>query len=80
MKRSGSALLATLALGVGFMMVSLGGQQPQAGAVYTAAQAQAGQAAYTQQCAGCHLADFRGSGDAPAVRGPTSAANGAQRR
>ena len=53
-------------------MASVGGQQAQpvtAGA-YTAAQAQAGQAAYAQQCAGCHLADFRGSGDAPGLVGP----------
>ena len=53
-------------------MASVGGQQaqPVAADVYTAAQAQAGQAAYARQCAGCHLADFRGSGDAPAVAGP----------
>src|SRR5262249_2400153 len=41
---------------------------------YTAAQAQSGQAAYRQNCAGCHLPDFRGSGDAPAVAGPDFAA------
>jgi PQQ-dependent dehydrogenase (methanol/ethanol family) len=54
------------------MTIGAGGQntQPAAAAVYTAAQAQAGQTAYTQNCAGCHGADFRGSGDAPAVAGP----------
>ena len=40
-----------------------------AGSVFTAAQAQAGEAAYAQQCAGCHGADFRGGGDAPPVAG-----------
>jgi alcohol dehydrogenase (cytochrome c) len=53
-------------------IVAIGGEQPQPGATgaFTAAQADAGGAAYAQQCAGCHLADFRGSGDAPAVAGP----------
>jgi alcohol dehydrogenase (cytochrome c) len=56
-------------------IAALGGQQPPTGAgVYTAAQADAGRAAYAQQCAGCHGADFRGSGDAPAVAGPDFAA------
>jgi alcohol dehydrogenase (cytochrome c) len=51
---------------------SAGGQQtpPVAGGVYSAAQAQAGQTAYRQNCAGCHGPDFRGSGDAPPVAGP----------
>ncbi len=44
-----------------------------AAGVYTAAQAQAGQRAYAQQCAGCHGQDFRGSADAPALEAPTSA-------
>jgi alcohol dehydrogenase (cytochrome c) len=47
----------------------LGGQAQPAPGVYIAAQAQAGQAAYAQQCAGCHGNDFRGSGDAPALVG-----------
>src|SRR6266850_2107556 len=57
---------------VGTTIGLVGGQetQPIAAGVYTAAQAQAGQTAYRQNCAGCHLADFRGSGDAPAVAGP----------
>jgi alcohol dehydrogenase (cytochrome c) len=66
-----ASLLVTSALFVGFTIASLGGQQaqPAAAGVYTAAQAQAGMAAYAQQCAGCHLADYTGSGDAPAVAG-----------
>ena len=72
MKRLAASLLLVTAIFVGSTITQLGGQQPQtgAGAVYTAAQAQAGQAAYAQQCAGCHGTDFRGSGDAPAVVGP----------
>jgi alcohol dehydrogenase (cytochrome c) len=53
---------------VAMTMASVGGQ-PAAGA-FTLAQAQAGRAAYEQQCAGCHLPDLRGSGDAPALTGP----------
>src|SRR5712675_929461 len=40
-------------------------------AQYTAAQAQAGRTLYNQTCAGCHGADFEGSGDAPALAGGT---------
>src|SRR5687767_1776173 len=72
MKRSGPSLLLGSAIFTGFAIASVVGQQAQApagGGAYTAAQAQAGEAAYAQQCAGCHLADFRGSGDAPPVAG-----------
>ena len=71
MKRSGLLLLLASAAFVAVTMASVGGQQAQRAAadVYTAAQAQAGEAAYGRLCAGCHLADFRGSGDAPAVVG-----------
>ncbi|MGD1098275.1 MAG: PQQ-binding-like beta-propeller repeat protein [Bryobacteraceae bacterium] len=44
-------------------------QQPAG--IFTAAQAQAGRALYTQSCSGCHGADFQGSGDAPALTGGT---------
>ena len=72
MKRGRRLLLVGSAVFVGMTMASVGGQQaqPPAGGAFTAAQAQAGQAAYAQQCAGCHSADFRGSGDAPALAGP----------
>jgi alcohol dehydrogenase (cytochrome c) len=72
MKRGRRLLLVGLAAFVDTTMASVGGQQarPPAGGAYTAAQAQAGQAAYARQCAGCHSADLRGSGDAPAVAGP----------
>lgn len=37
---------------------------------YAAAQADAGQAVYTDSCAGCHRADFQGSFEAPQLAGP----------
>jgi alcohol dehydrogenase (cytochrome c) len=71
MKRGGISLLLASAVFAG-TLTTIGGQQsqPVAAGVYTNAQAQAGASAYAQQCAGCHSADFRGSGDAPAVVGP----------
>jgi alcohol dehydrogenase (cytochrome c) len=44
------------------------GQQPAA-AIYTAAQADAGRAAYEANCASCHLPDMAGRNEAPALRG-----------
>src|SRR5688572_20463903 len=71
MKRFEAPLLVVAAIFIGFTITSVGGQQaqPAAGGVFTAAQVQAGQAAYAQQCAGCHGQDFRGSADAPSVQG-----------
>ena len=37
--------------------------------VYNAAQAQRGQAGYSQACAACHLADLSGSDQAPSLAG-----------
>jgi PQQ-dependent dehydrogenase (methanol/ethanol family) len=72
MRHGWPSLLFGAAAFAGMTMASVGGQQaqPVAAGAYTAAQAQAGQSAYARQCAGCHSADFRGSGDAPAVAGP----------
>ena len=73
MKRGGPSLLVGSAVlaGVAIVSASEASRLSRAAAgAYTAAQSQAGQAAYAQQCAGCHSADFRGSGDAPAVVGP----------
>ena len=69
MKRFGASVLVVAAIFIGFTIASVGGQQapPAASSVFTAAQAQAGEAAYAQQCAACHGADFRGGGDAPPV-------------
>jgi len=65
-----ASILITSAVFVGFTMAATSGQQaqPAGGGAFTAAQAQEGQAAYAQQCAGCHGEDFRGSGDAPAMQ------------
>lgn len=52
--------------------ISLSGQAPQraaAPAVFTAAQATAGQAAYQTNCASCHLADLAGQNEAPQLAG-----------
>jgi alcohol dehydrogenase (cytochrome c) len=46
----------------------LAGQQAPAGQ-YTAAQAAAGRTVYQAQCASCHLADLKGSGDAAPLAG-----------
>jgi alcohol dehydrogenase (cytochrome c) len=71
MNRARTTLLVGSAVFIAFAIASVGGQQaqPAADGVFTAAQAQAGQAAYAQQCAGCHGQDFRGSADAPSVQG-----------
>src|SRR5215217_709560 len=69
MKRLGVSLLFVAAIFIAFTMTGVVGQQ--AAGAYTAAQAQAGQTGYAVQCAGCHGADFEGSGDAPALSGGT---------
>jgi alcohol dehydrogenase (cytochrome c) len=43
-------------------------QKPRA--VYTAAQARAGRAAYDTACFACHLADLRGANESPQLAGP----------
>ena len=70
MKRFAAPLLTVAVILIGFTITPVGQQaQPAGGGVFTAAQAQAGQAAYAQQCAGCHGQDFRGSADAPSLQG-----------
>jgi alcohol dehydrogenase (cytochrome c) len=59
-------------------LVVLTGQQRPAGP-FTAAQADAGKAAYEQNCASCHMPNLSGSGDASALAGtPFMAAWGAR--
>jgi len=67
-----SRLLVALALGA-LTLVILHGQQPAqpAAGIFTDAQAQAGRGVYNQNCAGCHGANFEGSGDAPSLAGGT---------
>src|SRR5579862_213677 len=67
-------LIISAALGaVPFAVVvaRVAAQQGSSAAVFTAAQAQSGFDIYAQNCAGCHGADFEGSGDAPALAGGT---------
>src|SRR5262249_37488851 len=45
------------------------GSAQQAAGPFTAAQAAAGRAAYTQNCAGCHGADLSGQGNAAPLAG-----------
>ena len=54
-----------------FAVVVIAAQQPAApiGATFTAAQATAGQQAYTTSCAGCHMPDLRGNNEAPPLTG-----------
>ena len=45
------------------------GQQQAAAGRYTAAQAASGRTTYQAQCAGCHLQDLKGQGDAAPLAG-----------
>ena len=71
-----SALLSRLLFSfafAGLALVIVAAQQPapQRASVFTAAQAQSGQAIYAQNCSACHGTSFEGSGDAPALAGGT---------
>src|SRR5947207_13825615 len=57
-----------VAAGVVTTSLALVAGQAPAGS-YTAAQAAAGRTTYQAQCAGCHLADLKGSGDAAPLAG-----------
>src|SRR3954469_3143714 len=59
-------LVGTAVGTVGLVMLS--GQQTPGGP-FTAAQAAAGRTAYQANCASCHLADLKGSGDAAQLAG-----------
>lgn len=62
-------IVLTIVAGVS---LSLTAQQPAPAApgVFTAAQANAGQAAYATNCASCHLQDLAGQNEAPQLAGP----------
>ena len=59
-----------LALVISAFSAATAAQQPPAAGPYTAQQAAAGRTAYQANCAGCHLADLRGSNEAPPLAGP----------
>jgi mono/diheme cytochrome c family protein len=65
-----AACLAVIGVGAAALVAQ---QMPQSAAapIFTAAQAEAGRGVYDQNCAGCHGANFQGSGDAPALSGGT---------
>jgi len=60
-----AAVFAGLTIGL------IAAQQPlaQSRAAFTAAQADAGRAAYDASCSGCHLHDLKGSFEAPQLAG-----------
>ena len=67
-----AARLAPLALvALGFGLTVSARQTPPAGpAVFTSAQAAAGQTVYGARCAACHLADLQGRNEAAPLAGP----------
>ena len=69
-----SALAFTVVAG---LSISLSGQaqRPAVPAVFTAAQATAGQAAYQANCSSCHLQDLAGQNEAPQLAGTNFRAN-----
>ncbi|HVZ22401.1 MAG TPA: cytochrome c, partial [Vicinamibacterales bacterium] len=58
-----------VAIGVVVFPLALLAGQPAPAGGYTAAQAAAGRTAYQANCASCHLADLKGSGDAAPLAG-----------
>src|SRR6185295_19813051 len=61
-----TAVLAVL----GFTIGLVAAQQPAARPTFTAAQADAGRAAYDANCSACHLRDLKGSNEAAQLAGP----------
>lgn len=61
--------MTAAALAAACGLVALAQQPPASTAVYTAAQADAGRAAYEANCAACHRADLGGFNEAPALAG-----------
>ena len=60
---------AMLAVVAGVSLTVFAGQAPTAPAVYTAAQASAGQASYQANCSSCHQPTLVGQNEAPALAG-----------
>jgi mono/diheme cytochrome c family protein len=69
--------LLGLATVVGFGPLILTGQRPAPPAVYTAAQAETGRAAYLNTCARCHTASLKGRVGNPDETPPVSSLPGA---
>ena len=74
--RSAAMAVATVWLaGVVLQPAVMAQQKTVWDGVYTEEQAKRGQAAYEQDCASCHQADFAGDGFAPGLAGPEFAAS-----
>jgi len=67
--RRGSATLAALTSAGAVVAVVMLAAQQQAAGLFTTEQAVAGQAAYQERCASCHLPDLGGRGEAPPLAG-----------
>src|SRR5215469_10768342 len=68
----GSFRLTLAAAGLAAAGLSVAGSLAQtAEAPFSAAQAQAGRVAYAANCASCHQANLAGSGEQPALAGPS---------
>lgn len=63
------AMIRVLAAAAALSALPLLGQAQQAGASFTAAQADAGRALYASRCAGCHLPDLAGRNEALPLAG-----------
>ena len=68
-------LLGAAAFGAGAALRAQGADKTTWSGIYTAAQADRGQAAYGQNCAACHGATLGGTGEAPPIAGSEFAAN-----
>jgi len=68
MKKTCQAVVLVLGLAGGVWIVTAQ-QAPPSGGVFTAAQSTAGRAVYETSCAGCHMADLVGRGEAPPLAG-----------
>src|SRR5262249_51698983 len=64
-----SLMLLSLLMGLVFPLQSA--KKTVWDGAYTNAQAERGQAAYTEHCAGCHQPDLGGKGEFPALKGDT---------
>lgn len=68
-----SSIVRLIAVGLpALLTLTVAAQQPApagGAAPFTMEQAQSGRDAYTRECASCHRADLRGSGEAPALSG-----------
>ncbi len=73
----GAAVALACAAALGSASDSVAAVQQAATAVYTAAQAEAGRAVYTRECATCHQANLQGSFEAPPLAGRASCSSGA---